>query len=242
MKAIFAVLLAATCLGLTACYHPEPEEKPELTAADLGPAPTDLNGGQLKGTRWRLVSMGAASAEQAIAGDAKHPAFIQFDPADQRFAGSTGCNRFFGRYNLIETAGFTLEDVGSTRMSCHSPAAEQDREMLKDLQSVRFYGISGQQLTIATKDNQRLIFAPMAADVTATYRCDQGRLLNTSLSALTGHLSLRLPDGSLEDLAPQSADAPQAYINGLYRLEVKGETANLYDLTQNQQMHCTQQN
>jgi heat shock protein HslJ len=246
MKAIFAALLAVSsltgiCLGLTACSHRAPEEEPELTAADIGPAPADLTGGQLMGTRWRLVSMGPAGAEQAITSNAARPAFVQFDPGDQRLAGSTGCNRFFGQYRLIGTAGFTVGNIGMTRMSCYGPTADRDRQVLKELQLARFYGVTSQQLIIATKDNQRLIFAPMAADVTATYRCDQGRLVNTSLSALTGHLSLRLPDGSQEDLTPQPASSEEDYANGLYRFAISGETADLYDLTLNQQMHCTRQ-
>jgi hypothetical protein len=70
--------------------------------------------------------------------------------------------------------------------------------------------------------------------------------LNTTLSALTGHIALRLPDGTLEDLTPQSASnaasTAQAYANGLYRLQTSGDTAELYDLTLNQQMHCMRQN
>ena len=248
MKAIFAAFLAVSCLGgiclgLTGCSsHRAPEEEPELTAADIGPAPADLTGGPLMGTRWRLVSMGPAGAEQAIAANATRPAFVQFDPADQRLAGSTGCNRFFGKYRLIGTAGFTIGDIGMTRMSCYGPTADRDRQILKELQLARFYGVAGQQLTIATKDNQRLVFAPMAADVAASYRCDQGRMVNTSLSALTGHLSLRLPDGSLEDLTPQPAASATDYANGLYRLAISGQTAELYDLTLNQQMQCARQN
>lgn len=245
MKAIFAAFAAAACLALAACSHHEPEAT-ELTEAELGPAPADLTGGQLAGTRWRLVSMGPAAAEQTIAGDPQRPAFIQFDAVDQRLAGSSGCNRFFGQYRVIGTAGFTIGDVGMTRMSCHGPTADQDRQILKELQLARFYSVGSQRLTIATKDNQRLIFAPMAADTSTTYRCDQGRLLNTTLSALTGHIALRLPDGTLEDLTPQSASnaasTAQAYANGLYRLQTSGDTAELYDLTLNQQMHCTRQN
>jgi heat shock protein HslJ len=246
MKAVTNTCLAVAwltlaSLTLAACSHRAPQE-PELTAADLGPPPADLAGGPLKGTRWQLVSMGPADALKPVAADPRHPVFIEFDPVDQRLAGSTGCNRFFSQYRLIGQAGFTVGDAGITRMACAGPKAEQERQMVHDLNLMRFYGVSGQQLTIATSENQRLVFAPMAADVKASFRCDQGRIVNATTSAFTGHLSLQLPDGTLEDLAPESGTNGQSFANGLYRFQVVGENALLDDLTLLQQTKCIKQN
>ncbi|HVJ34416.1 MAG TPA: META domain-containing protein [Terriglobia bacterium] len=242
MKATLASLLALACLALAACSHRAPPDEDELTAVDLGPAPADLTGGTLKGTRWRLLDMGPAAAEQPIVSSQQRPAFIEFDKVDQRLAGSTGCNRFFGRYRLIGDAGFTIGQVGMTRAACQGQLAEQERKIIKQIEQARFFGISNQKLTIASAGEQRLIFVPMAADMAMTFRCDQGRLLNTSLSALTGHLTLRLPDGSLEDLAPEPGAATTSYASGLYRLQISGDKALLDDLTQFQQLHCVKQN
>lgn len=239
--ALTAAGLMLAGLALAACSHSAPQETP-LTAADLGPPPADLTGGPLKGTRWQLVGMGPAAAQHAVAADPQRPAFIEFDAVDQRLAGSTGCNRFFGQYRLIGQAGFTIGDAGMTRMACIGGKAEQDHQIIHQLDLARFYGINGQQLIIASSDGQRLIFAPMAADVATTYRCDQGRVLNTTISAFTGHLALHLPDGTLEDLTPEAGTNHQSYANGLYRLQVVGEKARLDDLTLLQQINCTRQN
>ena len=242
MKAITACLLAVAGVVLIACSGSPPDYDLDGPVVDLGPAPADLTGGALKGTRWHLVSMGPADAPQAITDSTSRPAFIEFDAVDQRLAGSTGCNRFFGRYRLIGTAGFTIGQIGMTRMACAGAAQKQDRDVVKNIRLAHFYGVSGSKLTIAAEDGQRLVFEPLAADRTATYRCDQGRLLNTSLSVLTGHLTLRLPDGALEDLKPQTEAAVTTYANGLYRLQIAGDNAQLDDLTLKQQFRCTQQN
>lgn len=241
MKALLASCLAFACLALAACSHEAPPD-PEEGVIDTGPAPADLAGGDLKGTRWRLASIGPAGAEQAILADPQHPAFIEFDKTDQRLAGSTGCNRFFAKYRLIGTAGFTTGQVGMTRAACHGALATQEQQIVKQIEQARFFGTKGSQLTIASLHDQRLIFVPMAADLAAAYRCDQGRLLNTSLSALTGHLTLHLPDGSDQDLAAEPGAATTSYANGLYRLQISGDRALLDDLTQFQQLHCMKQN
>lgn len=242
MKAIHACLLALGCLILASCSSSPPPDELDEPVVDLGPPPTDLNGGMLKGTRWRLVSMGPTTAQQTVIDNPQRFAFIEFDKIDQRLAGSTGCNRFFGRYRLIGGAGFTIGQVGMTRTACFGPAKAQEIDILKHVKLARFFGISGQTLTIAAEDGERLIFTTLAADQTATYRCDQGRLLNTSLSVVTGHLSLRLPDGALEDLAPVVDAATTTYASGLYRLQISGVNALLDDLTLHQQLRCTQQN
>lgn len=234
MKALFLSFIALTSLSLNACSDHIPDENEE-TVIDLGPAPADLNGGALKGTRWRLISMGPAFSEQSIIEDPQHPAFIEFDKTDQRIAGSTGCNRFFGKYRLIDTAGFTVGQFGMTRIACDGPQADQDLKIVKQIEQAHFYGINNQRLTIASIEDQRLIFVPMAADVVTKYRCDQGRLLNTSLSALTGHLALQLPDGAVEDLPAESISS---YANGLYRLTMMGDKIAIDDLTLHQRMKC----
>jgi heat shock protein HslJ len=242
MKAVTACLVAAGCLLLAACSSPPPDYDIDGPVVDAGPPPADLTGGALKNTRWHLISQGPVDAPLAIKDDPDRPAFIAFEAVDQRLAGSTGCNRFFGRYRLIGTAGFTIGQVGTTRMYCRGSGREQDRAIVKILQHASFYGVTGDRLTIATADGQRLVFEPLAADRTATYRCDQGRLINTSLSVLTGHLTLRLPDGATEDLMPQTDAAVTTYANGLYQLQIIGDQAQVDDLTLKQQLRCTRQN
>lgn len=239
-KASVAPLLAIACLILTACSHERPDDGAE-NVVDPGPAPADLTGGVLKGTRWRLQSIGPAGAEQSIATEPQRPAFVEFDKVDQRLAGSTGCNRFFAQYRLIGQAGFTTGQVGMTRAACHGSLAEQEKKIVKQIEQARFFGIKGQTLIIASVHDQRLIFVPMAADIAAKYRCDEGRLVSTSLSALTGHLTVQLADGSLEDLAPEGGDGTNdggSYANGLYRWQITGDHAQLSDLTLNQRTSC----
>jgi heat shock protein HslJ len=241
MRAVTACLFVLSCLILAACSSP-PAEDIDEPIVDLGPAPSDLNGGMLKGTRWRLISFGPAAAQQPVMNDPQRLDFIDFDKVDQRLAGSTGCNRFFGRYRQIGAAGFTIGQVGMTRTACSGAAKEQEIDIIKHVKLARFFGINGQTLTIATEDGERLMFTTLAADQTASYRCDQGRLLNTTLSTITGHLSLRLPDGALEDLAPEADAVTTTYSSGLYRLQISGANAQLDDLTLHQQMRCTRQN
>lgn len=238
MKAAVVFFLALSSLLVVGCSSPPPDENDE-PVVDIGQAPTDLNGGTVQGTRWRLVSMGEAGSEQAILVNKEQVAFIEFDKSYLRFAGSTGCNRFFGKYRFIDKAGFVVSQFGWTRIACHNPQAIQDRKIVKAIDEAHFFDVRNNKLTIAAADGQRLIFVPMAADVATRYLCDKGRQLSTSLSALTGHLTLQLPDGEIEDLTPES-DA--SYANGLYRLQMIGEKIQVDDLTQRQRLMCGRSN
>lgn len=82
----------------------------------------------LEGVVWKITHMGATPAQQ------QSPAFVQF-LANNQVAGSSGCNRFFGQYELTGES-LTFKGMGSTRMACEPALMAQEDELLKLLSSV----------------------------------------------------------------------------------------------------------
>ena len=96
----------------------------------------------LQGVSWRITHIGEQPVNDA---SAAHILFL----ADDRIAGSTGCNRFFGQYTLTgETLSF--KDMGSTRMACPPELMAQEDVFLKMLASVN-------RFSFEASDAQRLL-------------------------------------------------------------------------------------
>ncbi|WP_276497513.1 META domain-containing protein [Pontibacter litorisediminis] len=72
-------------------------------------------------------------------------AFIRFEEGKTRVHGFTGCNRFFGRYEL-DGQNLKLSNLGSTRMAC--PDMDQENKLLDVLSRVDSYRIAGDLLTL----------------------------------------------------------------------------------------------
>ncbi len=79
--------------------------------------------------RWTLVELAGMPVRAA------REAFLEFDPAAARAAGSTGCNRLSSGYEQNEEA-LKFQGAVSTRMACPAPAMELEQRFLKALTAV----------------------------------------------------------------------------------------------------------
>ena len=104
----------------------------------------------LQGVSWRITHIGDQSVNGA---SAAHILFL----ADNRIAGSTGCNRFFGQYTLTGEA-LSFKGVGSTRMACPPELMAQEGVFLKMLASVN-------RFSFEASDAQRLLLHTDGADI-----------------------------------------------------------------------------
>lgn len=91
---------------------------------------------------WVLLSLEGQDVQQP---QNTQTAFLRFEEGKTRVHGFTGCNRFFGRYELSGQQ-LTLSDLGSTRMAC--PIMDQENKLLDVLSRVDNYRIAGQLLTL----------------------------------------------------------------------------------------------
>ena len=94
----------------------------------------------LVGTEWRLESLGGKDVPAAS------QASLSF-PESGRVAGNASCNRFFGTYTQTGRK-ISFSQMGSTRMACVGPAAEQETRYLAALQTATGFELEGGKLVI----------------------------------------------------------------------------------------------
>lgn len=78
--------------------------------------------------------------------------------ADSTFAGSAGCNRYFGRFHTPGGDSLALGQGGSTRMACPEPAMSQEDRYLQALGDVIRYRMTGDGLVLLDGSGQLLRF------------------------------------------------------------------------------------
>jgi heat shock protein HslJ len=122
---------------------------------DAAPNNPPQGGDELNGTSWHLVSIDGTAA---IVG--RNPASIAF--AEGKATGSTGCNRMFGSYILLDGV-LSFKGVGSTRMACSPELNQQEMHFLNALSAVEGYTLSDDSLTISFDGGKQLVFAKAAA-------------------------------------------------------------------------------
>lgn len=93
-------------------------------------------------TYWMLVSMEGVELQGPT--DTR-TAYIRFKEGKNEVNGFTGCNNFFGKYELNGDT-VRLSDLGSTKMMC--PAIEQENRFLAVLERVDAYSIADYLLTL----------------------------------------------------------------------------------------------
>ena len=102
----------------------------------------------LFGTTWRLTELNGKPPAQATG---KNFAQLVLDESQNRYSGSSGCNRLTG---TIELKGDSLSfgAGASTMMACPEPLMTQEQSFTKMLQSVTGYRISGSTLELLAGD------------------------------------------------------------------------------------------
>ena len=143
--AVALICLAVSGLGCSKPPSNEASTPPDTTAA----APkltTDSSAAtaELRGTDWRLVAVGDKPVTIA---DSARAAHIILQPNSKQVAGSGGCNRMFGVYELNGDA-LRFSGVGSTKMACKN-GMDTEAAFLPVLLRVKRWKITGQQLELS---------------------------------------------------------------------------------------------
>jgi heat shock protein HslJ len=111
----------------------------------FGPLPS------LAGTRWLLVEVGG---EQVPPGDGDRAPHLTLDLEDSRVAGSGGCNRLMGSFELDGEA-LRFGPVATTMMHCGDEVMVLERAFLDALEATRAYGVVGSTLELL--DGERVL-------------------------------------------------------------------------------------
>ncbi len=104
---------------------------------------TPLADSPLRGTYWKLVRLGDASVKTA---DGQREAYLVFDIEEPRVAGSGGCNRVNGGFEL-DGANLRFGRLAATRMACPE-GLEQEQRFLAALEGVASHRIDGSHLEL----------------------------------------------------------------------------------------------
>lgn len=146
-KPLASAAAAGAALLLAACSAPSAPSGAQNAAGEpAGSAPT------LAGRTFELPG--------AIPGDAKRPELVF--TAEGRLAGTAGCNRILGGWQL-DGKKISFGNVGSTMMMCSPEAMKLEQTVLGYLGEAAFATESPEGLTLWSKDGRALAtFAPKA--------------------------------------------------------------------------------
>jgi heat shock protein HslJ len=114
----------------------------------------DMTDDELRGPTWTLVAFRRGADEVPAAGGSE--ATVSFGD-DGALSGSTGCNRFFGRW---ATDGRTLSTqvTGMTQMACLDDAVTaQEQAVLAALGAVTGWSVTDRQLVLGAGDGRPLL-------------------------------------------------------------------------------------
>ena len=121
---------------------------------------------QLEGTTWKLTSLEAETGMNNTLPNTTITA--QFD--DGNVTGSSGCNRYFGSYQVNKTE-INIGQVGSTLMFCEDPEGVMTQEVnyVLLLRNVSSYAISDSELVLSDSlGNPQLVFEAALNTTTVT--------------------------------------------------------------------------
>jgi heat shock protein HslJ len=113
---------------------------PRVDSTTTVPAPAR----ELRGTDWRLTAVGP---EPVTPADTQHTPYIILRPDSKQVAGSGGCNRMFGVYELKGEA-LRFSGVGATKMACRE-GMDVEGAFLASLLRVARWRVIGQQLELS---------------------------------------------------------------------------------------------
>lgn len=131
---IAACLLLAAPLALT---QPAPQ------------APGSEPATPLTGTHWTLTQLNG----EAVKPPAGHgEVFLELNADTKRVAGSGGCNRLMGSYEL-DGSSLRFRQVATTMMACAGDAMPREQDFVKALGATTSFRIRGATLFLRAEDN-----------------------------------------------------------------------------------------
>jgi heat shock protein HslJ len=142
-----ALAALAACTGRSEDPAPSPDDVPGHQDADEAP---------LVGTAWSLEALLDVDATTHTTPAGGGGTLLLDD--DGRVAGSTGCNRIMGGYEVVDDHTVRFGPLASTRMACSEPLTAQEDHVLAVLQGDVEVTVLGGQLTLVGTDGRGLRF------------------------------------------------------------------------------------
>jgi heat shock protein HslJ len=134
---------------------PEPTATPNLATATPIPPMDDVFPDSLEDVQWSLISYADRKGNQvAVLPDTE----ITILFTQNQVNGKTGCNRFFGIYQLREQR-LTLIEAGITELFCMEPDGimEQENTYVATLASVASFSIVNKRLQLIDEQGRTIL-------------------------------------------------------------------------------------
>lgn len=96
----------------------------------------------LAGVEWQLAKVGDMKVELE-----ENPPFILLTDEENRLKGHSGCNSFFGSYE-VDGDSLKFGPIGATRMACPEPRSSIETALLKALEETRKWAIEDGMLML----------------------------------------------------------------------------------------------
>lgn len=81
---------------------------------------------------------------------------ISFTALDKGINGNTGCNKFFGKYN-VDLYAVNFSDIASTEMACEQPIMDVENQFLQALRNTGSYALEDGMLTLYSKNDRSVL-------------------------------------------------------------------------------------
>lgn len=112
------------------------------TDAVVDSAVSDIMQSSLTGTYWKLIELNGKHME----GKTAKEMYLQIDPASPQLKSHSGCNLVMGEAKVSGPNQLRFTNLLNTTSECKTP--EIDAEFLKTMESIRYYSIKGNILTL----------------------------------------------------------------------------------------------
>ena len=117
---------------------------PSASTSEAGGKAEKVDSMPLLGTTWTLTEL---DGHAPVSTTGNHPAQLVLDGSQNRYSGSSGCNRLTGTIEL-EGDSLNFGAGASTMMACPELLMKQEKAFTNMLQSATGYRISGKTLEL----------------------------------------------------------------------------------------------
>ena len=121
----------------------------------------------LTDSAWKLQTLEGSTFDLA---GADRPPFIIFDAEAGQITGYSGCNNFFGGYE-VEGSSLHFGPIGSTRRACSEPIMRFECRFLRGLERIDRFTIEADSLTLISDNTEVARFLSVPRD-----ELDPGRM------------------------------------------------------------------
>ena len=136
MKGIFFAF--AITIGLASLVSCHTAKQPTTVSASI------------VGEYWKLVALNG-KAVQAAGQLAREP-HMKLSASEKRETGNSGCNSFFGTYELRGGNSISFSKIGATKMACQDDVMEVEHQLFQALETTTKYAIRNDSLLLTMAD------------------------------------------------------------------------------------------